>query len=146
MKIAKKTIKSFIYIIVIFIALYFSFILGISWQKTQHDNICIDMGGELSYGKDKICFINNSDEKWVETDGVITESSQMPDGSFAYTITYNVKAEGAKNIYGEEIKGEIPQHIFGLNEKVIKGQVVKLKYDKTEPMYYILLDDLKIEN
>ena len=84
---------------------------------------------------------NYKNSKWVETMGTIIESSETPDGNFAYTISYEIIP--FVNMDGELNNGPLIQHIFGLDKKVIEGQKLKLHYLKKEPICYELLEDIK---
>jgi hypothetical protein len=86
---------------------------------------------------------NRNQVNWVETVGTITESVQMNDGTYAYTIEFIVLGGNAKNIEGKLIQGPLIQHIFGVEKKAIEGQILKLRYSKDEPMFYELLEDIK---
>jgi hypothetical protein len=83
---------------------------------------------------------NNSN--WTETIGTITESAKMNDGTYAYTLEYNVVGGSAINMDGELIQGKLPQHIFNVKKQAIEGQKIKLRYNKEEPMFYELLEEI----
>lgn len=80
---------------------------------------------------------------WVETTGKVTESSKMPDGTYAYTFTYVVTNSTAYNGEGKLIQGPLAQHYFGLKKPVINGQVMRLRYKKDDPMEHGRLDKIK---
>ena len=85
---------------------------------------------------------NKNQANWVETIGTITESVQMDDGTYAYTIEYIVLGGNAKNRDGELIQGPLNQHIFGVEKKAIEGQRIKLRYNKEEPIFFELLEKI----
>jgi len=82
-------------------------------------------------------------ENWVETVGVVTDSAQMPDGVFAYTLQYEVVGGHAVNREGDLIQGPLPQMIFNAPGLAVKGQKVRLRYAADEPMNYRLLDQIR---
>jgi hypothetical protein len=82
---------------------------------------------------------------WVVTTATISESVKLPDGSFAYTLLYNVDKSNARNRDNKPIIGPLDQHIFGLTKKAKKGQKLKLKYNQDEPMQFKLLEDIIFE-
>ena len=86
---------------------------------------------------------NKDQDNWVETIGTITESIQMDDGTYAYSIEFIVLGGNAKNIDGELIQGPLTQHIFGVGQLAIEGQRINLRYSSEEPMFYELLEDIK---
>jgi hypothetical protein len=85
----------------------------------------------------------SENSNWVETFGTITESVKMEDGTYAYTLEYNIIGGNAKNIYGELIQGILPQHIFNVEKQAVVGQKIKLHYDKEEPMLYEILEEIE---
>ncbi len=80
---------------------------------------------------------------WAETIATITESAQMPDGSYAYTITFYADKSTAVNQQGEPIKGPIEQHYFQQTKLAIEGQKLKMRYDIEEPIFNVLLEDIE---
>ncbi len=89
------------------------------------------------------CIDSIKKEQWVETTGKITESSSIPDGSYAYTLTYVVTGGNAHNIEGKLRQGPLSQHYFGQTKKAKEGQLLKLRYSKEDPMHHQLLDDIQ---
>jgi hypothetical protein len=84
-------------------------------------------------------------ENWVETFGVITESAQMPDGVFAYTLQYEVVGGHAINFDGDLIQGPLPQRIFNAPGLAVKGQKVRLRYAANDPINYRLLEQIRFQ-
>jgi len=82
-------------------------------------------------------------ENWVETFGVITESAEVADGIFAYTLQYEVVGGHAVNFEGNPIQGPLAQHIFNAPGLAIMGQKIRLRYAADEPMDYVLLEDIQ---
>ncbi len=67
----------------------------------------------------------------------------MTDGTYAYTLRYDVAEGQVKNAEGELIQGPLQQHLFNLESRAIEGQQVRLRYDREDPMVYELLEDIE---
>ncbi len=73
--------------------------------------------------------------RWVVTTGTITKSTQIPDGSYSYTLQYDVEGD------------PLSQHISdGLKQKAKEGQHLKLRYESDEPANYELLENIVYVN
>lgn len=110
---------------------------------------CIETPAPVSNGNETIISESTNtsiDGKWVETIGTITESAQLPDGVYAYTLQYNVVGGQAFNMEGDLIQGPLPQHIFNVPGKAIAGQKVRLRYMTDEPIFYELLEKIRFES
>jgi len=144
--------KKIILTSIIITSLILAFFTGMKWNEFQYNDICLDMGGGKNPGNHPICIVERNIEtniqvsnnlNWIETIGTITESAKMNDGIYAYTLQYEVIGGNARNLDGELIQGLLPQHIFNVEKLAIKGQQIKLRYDKDEPMFYELLENIK---
>jgi hypothetical protein len=143
--------KTILISIIVVVSLVLAFFTGMKWNEFQYNDICLDMGGGKNPGNHPICTVDNTIQvsthlnnlDWVETIGTITESVEMSDGTYAYTLQYDVVGGDVKNIDGDLIQGPLPQHIFNVGQLAIKGQQIKLRYEKEEPMFYELLEDIK---
>jgi hypothetical protein len=80
---------------------------------------------------------------WAETVGTISESAQMPDGSYAYTIMFYADKSTAVNDQNEPIKGPIELHYFLQKKLAVQGQTFKMRYDIEEPIFNEILEDIK---
>ena len=116
---------------------------AIGGDKDEHG--CIGSAGYTWNEEKKKCTRSweDNNENWVETTGTITGSEQMPDGTYAYTLLYEVVGGNVKNMDGELIQGPLSQAIFNNTKQAIKGQKIKLHYQKEEPMFYEFLEDIK---
>ena len=73
-------------------------------------------------------------EGWIETTGTVTNVTRLPDGKYGFTLTYEI-TDGTI----------IPQHYFGKPRKPAHGQVLRVRYDRHEPIVYKLLDEIRYE-
>jgi hypothetical protein len=130
----------------------FSFWLGGLWNASQYDDWCLDMGGDKKPGNHEYCiigdisenenFITNKDN-WVEAVGVVTESTQMLDGTYAYTLEYDVTGSDAVNIDRESMQGPLPQFLFNVTSKAVEGREMKLQYDPENPNFFEILEGME---
>ena len=89
------------------------------------------------------CIHNSSKSTWVETTGRITNVTMLDDGTFGYTLVYNVNESSALNAQGKLIKGIIPQHFLDKQKKPLSEQKLKMRYLRKEPIVFELLDNIR---
>ncbi len=83
------------------------------------------------------CTSLSSSNKWTETVGVIHNVTELNDGKFAYTLSYQTEL-GRKNS-----SKPISQHYLGKSQKPINNQKIKMQYLTEEPIIYKLLNSIK---
>ena len=78
---------------------------------------------------------SNSKNKWKESIGTINSVVELSENIYGCELSYNIDINNKKDV--------IKQYYMDLKQEPINNQKLKLKYNKDEPIIFVLEDEIK---